>query len=133
MAKPTAPAVHVDATAAGVRAWADLMGRAAFRLRMTDTSRLATVVGDLLDEETQGDHGADNCPGRICPSRTGPDFRCPTELDNGYVDEEAGEHDDGSAAEAHHHCRWCLALALSWDHPEPAAVRLARLVLEGGA
>ena len=115
MSTPTAPIV--DATGAGIRAWADLMGRASFRLRMTDTSPLGIAVADLLDEETQGDHGADQCPGRKCPS-----FTCPTELDAGFVDEDE-----------HHHCRWCTALALSWEHPEPAAVRLARAVLEGGA
>jgi hypothetical protein len=117
MTTPTAPSVHVDASAAGIRAWADLMGRASFRLRMDDTSPLAAAVADLLDDETQGDHGIDNCPGRKCPEST-----CPTELDEGFVDDEG-----------HHHCRWCIALALSWEHPEPAAVRLARIVLEGGA
>ncbi|HZP55005.1 hypothetical protein [Actinocrinis sp.] len=110
------PVPIVDATAAGIRAWADLMGRASFRLRMTDTTPLGTAVADLLDEETQGDHGADHCPGRKCPQ-----FTCPTELDEGFVDEDQ-----------HHHCRWCTALALSWEHPEPAAVRLARTLLEGG-
>jgi hypothetical protein len=117
MNAPTAPSVRVDASAAGIRAWADLMGRAALRLRMTDTTPLSSAVADLLDEETQGEHGADHCPGRKCPS-----FTCPSGLDEGFVDEDE-----------HHHCRWCLALALSWEHPEPAAVRLARAVLEGGA
>lgn len=122
MTPPTAASVHVDAGPAGIRTWADLMGRASFRLRMTDTSPLASAVADLLDEETQGEHGADHCPGRKCPSRSAPKYKCPTELDEGFVDEDG-----------HHHCRWCLALALSWEHPEPAAVRLARAVLEGGA
>lgn len=111
------PTYHVLADAAGIRTWADLMGRAVLRLRMNDPSPLHTAVADLLDEETQGEHGADFCPGRKCP-----EFTCPTELDEGYVNDEG-----------HHHCRWCLALALSWEHPEPASVRLARLVLEGGA
>jgi hypothetical protein len=118
----SAPSVRVDASAAGIRAWADVMGRAAFRLRMADTTPLGSTVADLLDEETQGEHGADHCPGRKCPSDTGPEFRCPTELEDGFADEDE-----------HHHCRWCLALALSWEHPEPAAVRLARTALEGGA
>lgn len=120
MSTPAVPIV--DATAAGIRVWADLMGRASFRLRMTDTTPLGTAVADLLDEETAGDHGADNCPGRTCPAHTAPDHKCPTELDAGSADEDG-----------HHHCRWCTALALSWEHPEPAAVRLARAVLEGGA
>jgi hypothetical protein len=108
-------------SANGVREWADLMGRAVLRLRMGDTSPLAVAVADLLEEETQGEHGADMCPGRKCP-RSGPKVsQCPTELDEGYVQE-----DD------HHHCRWCIARQLSSEHPEPASVRLARIVLEDG-
>ena len=114
----TAPTAfpRVDASGAGILAWADLMGRAVFRLRMADATPLTDAVADLLDEEIQGDHGIDQCPGRKCPQ-----FTCPTELDDGFADEEG-----------HHHCRWCVALSLSWEHPEPSAVRLARAVLEGG-
>lgn len=126
--EPASPSVRVNATAAGIRAWADLMGRAAHRIAMDaigDPSTAASLlsrIGDLLIDELQGDHGIDNCPGRKCPSSKPDTFACPTELDEGYVNEEG-----------HHHCRWCIALSLSWEQPEPTAVRLARLVLEGGA
>jgi len=112
---------YTAATAAGVRAWADLLGRAAFRLRTPagSVSALAEAVANLLEQEAES---SDRCAGFICPPRPAHEV-C-------RVDEHSGEIDEADNTPAHHHCAWCNAWVRSWEEDEPAAVRLARTVLE---
>ena len=121
--RPSGPLRAADYTAAseaGVRAWADLLGRAALRLRTPagEVGKLAESIAVLLEQEAET---ADWCTGYRCPYPA--HLACP-------VDEHRGQIDEADNIPAHHHCAWCNAWVRQWEEDEPPTVRLARAVLE---
>lgn len=125
--RPTGPLNSADYTAAcaaGVRAWADLMGRAARRLRtpLGETTPLGEAIAVLLDQETES---ADQCTGYRCPATPEAD-PCLVDERDGVIDEP----EETPANPTHHHCAWCNAWVRRWEADEPPMVRLATAVLE---
>lgn len=117
---------YTAAAAAGVRAWADLLGRAALRLRtpLGETTALGERIAVLLDQEAEI---ADQCPGFICPPRPAHKT-CEVDDHSGAIDEP--EELESGKPRTHHHCAWCNAWTRTWEEDEPAMVRLATAVLE---